>query len=64
MGLQYGRFSWVLDSDIESFFTDIDHDWLIKKLELKIDDRAFFSLIIKWLKAGVLEPDGEIANPK
>ncbi len=63
LGLQYGRFSWVLDSDIESFFTDIDHEWLIKMLELKIDDRAFVSLIAKWLKAGVLEPDGEIANP-
>ncbi len=64
LGLQYGRFSWVLDSDIEAFFNNIDHDWLIKMLELKIDDRAFVSLIIKWLKAGILEPDGEIINPK
>ena len=63
IGLQYGRFTWVLDSDIESFFTDINHDWLVKMLELKIDDRAFISLIIKWLKAGVLEPNGEIKHP-
>ena len=63
LGLQYGRFTWVLDSDIKSFFTDINHDWLVKMLELKIDDRAFVSLIVKWLKAGVLEPDGKVIHP-
>lgn len=32
-------------------------------LSLRIDDRAFLGLIRKWLKAGILEPDGHIVHP-
>lgn len=32
-------------------------------LEIRIEDKAFIGLIKKWLKAGILEPDGQVVNP-
>jgi RNA-directed DNA polymerase len=61
--LQYGKFGYVVEADIQGFFDNIDHDWLLKMLALRIDDKAFLNLIRKWLKAGILEPDGSIKHP-
>ena len=44
-------------------FDNIDHDWLMRMLEQRIDDRAFLGLIRKWLKAGILEEDGRVIYP-
>ena len=33
-------------------------------LALRIDDKAFLHLIRKWLKAGILEPDGMVKHPE
>jgi hypothetical protein len=33
-------------------------------LRVRIEDRAFLKLIQKWLKAGVLEPDGQGVHPE
>ena len=60
---QRGRYRWVVDADIKGFFDNIDHDWMIRMLEERIDDRAFLGLIRKWLKAGILEEDGQVVNP-
>ena len=49
---------WVLDADIEGFFDNIDHAWLMKFLEHRIGDRRILRLIRKWLTAGISE-DGE-----
>ena len=54
--LQCGTYTWVVEADIKSFFDEMDHDWLCKMLEQRIDDKAFIGLIRKWLKAGVLDP--------
>jgi group II intron reverse transcriptase/maturase len=54
---------WVVEMDIEAFFDNIDHDWLMKMLELRIDDEPFLRLIGKWLKAKVVEEDGKIISP-
>jgi group II intron reverse transcriptase/maturase len=53
----------VVEADIQGFFDNIDHDWLLKMLALRIDDKAFLNLIRKWLKAGILEPDGMVHDP-
>jgi len=37
---------------------------LIELLELRIDDKPFLKLIRKWLKAGILEPDGAVNHPE
>jgi len=61
--LHRGRFSWVVDADIKGFFDHIDHEWLLKMLEQRINDHAFLGLIRKWLKAGILEEDGRVVYP-
>ncbi len=60
--LQFGRYHWVVEADIKGFFDNIDHDWMIRMLE-RIDDQPFLHLIRKWLKAGVLETDGQVVHP-
>jgi group II intron reverse transcriptase/maturase len=61
-GLSRGM-NWVVEMDIESFFDNIDHDWLMKMLELRIEDDSFLRLIGKWLKAKVVEEDGKVIHP-
>lgn len=61
--LQYGRFGYVVEADIKGYFDTIDHDWLLQMLSLRIDDKAFLSLIRQWLKAGILDIDGQIVHP-
>ena len=61
--IQLGRFRYVVEADIKGFFNNIDHDMLLKMLEMRINDKAFLRLITKWLKAGILEEDGKILHP-
>jgi RNA-directed DNA polymerase len=61
--LQWGSFGYVVESDIKGFFDDVDHDWLLRMLEQRIDDRAFLALISQWLKAKVHLPDGTTIKP-
>jgi group II intron reverse transcriptase/maturase len=61
--LQYGKYGYLVEADIQGFFDHMDHDWLLKMLEQRIDDRAFINLIRKWLKAGILDTDGQIIHP-
>jgi retron-type reverse transcriptase len=52
-----------VEADIKGFFDNIDHQWLIKMLEERIDDQPFLRLIRKWLRAGILETDGQVVHP-
>ena len=58
-----GSYAWVADADIKGFFEHVDHDWMLRMLELRIDDGPFLRLVRKWLKAGVLETDGRVLHP-
>ena len=62
--LRCGRYHYLVEADIRSFFDKIDHEKLIELLALRIDDKAFLRLIRKWLKAGILEPDGAVNYPE
>ena len=57
------RRHWAIDLDIKSFFDNIDHEWMLRMLEERINDRAFIRLIRKWLKAGVLEDIHTVIHP-
>ena len=47
--------NWLIDADIKGFFDNVDHQWLIECLNQKITDPRFRTIIIKFLKAGVIE---------
>lgn len=53
------RVNWILDADIAAFFDEIDHDWMLKFLAHRIADQRILRLIRNWLKAGVIEVDGQ-----
>jgi group II intron reverse transcriptase/maturase len=61
--LRSGRYHFLVEADIRSFFDRIDHDILIDLLKKRIDDEPFLRLIRKWLKAGILETDGRVRHP-
>ncbi len=61
--LQFGRYNHVVEADIKAFFDTIDHEWLMRMLEQRIEDKQFLRLIRKWLKAGVLDTDGQVLHP-
>jgi retron-type reverse transcriptase len=54
------QYSWVVESDISGFFDNVDHEWMLKMLERRINDKSLIGLIRKWLRAGVLQPDGAV----
>ncbi len=61
--LLIGKYCWVVEADIRGFFDTIDHQWMIKMLEERIEDKPFLRLIRKWLRAGILETDGQVVHP-
>jgi len=61
--LHFGIYGYVVEADIKGFFDHMDHAWLIRMLEQRVHDRRLISLIRKWLKAGVLEPEGQVVHP-
>jgi RNA-directed DNA polymerase len=61
--LQFGKYHHVVEVDLENYFGTIDHGWLQRMLAERIDDRPILRLIGKWLKAGVLETDGQVMHP-
>jgi RNA-directed DNA polymerase len=58
-----GKYSYVVEADIKGFFDHLNHEWLMKMLELRIGDGTIKRLIRKWLKAGVVAEDGIIFKP-
>ena len=61
--LNFGDYNYVVEADIKGFYDHLDHEWLIKMLEQRIDDRKLIRLIRKWLNAGILEPEGMVTHP-
>ena len=47
--------NWVVDMDIEKFFDTINHDWLLKCLKVRIKDSSLLRLVVRYLKAGVMD---------
>jgi group II intron reverse transcriptase/maturase len=52
------KVDWVLDADIRAFYDTIDHAQMQQFIEHRIGDRRMVRLLMKWVKAGVMEEDG------
>jgi RNA-directed DNA polymerase len=74
VGIKSKKVNWVLDADIQGFFDNINHEWMMKFLGHRIADRRVLRLIRKWLRAGVSEegqwsktlvgtPQGSVISP-
>jgi group II intron reverse transcriptase/maturase len=64
----------IVEADIRSFFDKVNHHWMLKFLEHRIGDPRIIRLIIRMLKAGIMEeglvraseegtPQGAILSP-
>lgn len=53
--LEQKKISYVVDADIKGFFDNVDHDWMMKFLQHRIQDPNILRLIQRFLKAGVVE---------
>jgi len=62
--LQFGGHNFVVEADIKGFFDNLQWEWLERMLEQRIADGAFLNLIRKWLRAGILEEDGQVIHPQ
>ena len=73
-GMCRRKVNWIVDADIRADFDRIERDWLVRLLEHRIGDRRLIRLIVKWLKAGVMDagewrdtpqgtPQGAIVSP-
>lgn len=61
--LQFGRYGFVVEADIQGFFDNLDKGWLKRMLEERIEEQALLRLIEKWLRAGVLDTNGQVLHP-
>jgi RNA-directed DNA polymerase len=57
------KVNFILDLDIRSFFDRVGHDHLEKFIRHRIGDNRLVHLILKWVKAGVME-DGQWLETK
>ena len=59
---------WVIDADIQGYFDSINHEKLMKMVEIRINDRRVLKMIRQWLKAGIMSDgkyeESEIGSPQ
>jgi group II intron reverse transcriptase/maturase len=60
VGLWRKGVNWVLDADIQGFFSAMSHDWTLRFLEHRIADKRTLRLIAKWLKVGTITQKGHV----
>ncbi|WP_308368213.1 MULTISPECIES: reverse transcriptase domain-containing protein [unclassified Microbulbifer] len=63
LNLQFKGYGYIVEADIKGFFDNMDHGWLLRMLEQRIDDKRLLNLINQWLKARIIEPDGRYHKP-
>jgi group II intron reverse transcriptase/maturase len=53
---------WVLDLDVQKFFDSVDHDLMVKAVEVNTDQKWVVLYVKRWLKAPMQLPDGTVAE--
>lgn len=59
--IQTHKINNVCDMDIKGFFDNVDHEYMIKFLEYRINDKRLIEIIRRFLKAGVMI-DGKLVE--
>jgi len=54
---------YVIEADIKGFFDNVSHDWMLRCLQVRIQDPSLLLLIRRFLKAGYLE-EGQLHLPE
>lgn len=57
------KYKWVIDSDIQEFFENVDHELLYKALAVHVPEKWVFLYIKRWLEVPVLLADGKQKYP-
>lgn len=52
--------AWVIDLDIQGFFDNISHEWLMKMVAHHTQEKWVLLYIERWLKAGAEQADGSV----
>ena len=55
---------YVVDTDIKSFFDNVSHEWMMKFLEHRIEDKNLLRLISRFLKAGIIDSGIKYDTPQ
>lgn len=58
------KVNYVVDADIKDFFSNVNHEWLIKFLEHTIEDQSFIRYIKRFLTSGIMEEGKFIESDK
>ena len=53
--IMHGKVKWIVEADIKGFFDHVDHELLLRMLEVVIKDRDFINLIRMFLKSGYMQ---------
>jgi RNA-directed DNA polymerase len=54
------RVNWVLDAEVQGFFSAMSHEWTLRFLEHRIAVKRILRLIAKRLKVGIVSKEGHI----
>jgi group II intron reverse transcriptase/maturase len=54
-GMRLHGVRWVVEADLASYFDTVNHEWLRKFVQHRVNDGGLLRLLNKWLKAGVME---------
>ena len=57
-----GKYTVVVEMDIEKFFNNINHEKLMKFIEERISDKAFLRLVSRMLRNSILSDDGTVID--
>lgn len=56
--------NYVVDTDIKGFFDNVDHEWMMKFIEHRIEEKNIKRLIVRFLKAGMIEEGIKYDTPQ
>ena len=62
--LNMSNIHYVVDTDIKSFFDNVSHEWMMKFLEHRIEDKNLLRLISRFLKAGIIDSGIKYDTPQ